>query len=241
MDTVQNYRLPDGSIYSGECKKDSFFVELKGNGKILYPNGDSFIGNFDNGYVRGFGKYRFFDGDIHTGWFYDGIPNGIGYLNHHSSMALGLFKDGKLNGWGIQVNQYGFNFGWWKENVLIQKETKNVQWIKTQIDLALNVYKNSIVSVSEQKKQILFGIPKLKRKSIIDNTEYIQPAMGFLFNNTGEVLVGDKIYEDVTGWFVKYQSNQNIVYGYWKNGILEREGSLSNFQSTIEDIDLLPF
>ena len=35
MDTIENYRLPDASIYSGECVKNAFFVELKG--KSLIP------------------------------------------------------------------------------------------------------------------------------------------------------------------------------------------------------------
>lgn len=231
MDTVQNYRLPDGSIYSGECKKGSFFVELKGKGEILYPNGDSFIGNFDNGYVRGFGKYRFFDGDIHTGWFYDGIPNGIGYLNHHSSIALGFFKEGKLNGWGIQINSAGlFHFGWWNNNQLIQNETTNVLWIRNRLNEETNIYKGNLVHIFDKQGIILFGIPQMTIKSIFDNSEFTQPPIGFLFDNQGDLMVGDRIYSRINGWLVRYTSNRKIIYGYWKNGELEREGSLSNFQ-----------
>lgn len=231
MDTIQNYKLPDGSIYTGECRKTLFFIELKGKGKIFYPNGDSFFGNFDNGHVRGFGKYKFHDGDTHTGWFYDGIPNGIGYLNHHSSMILGYFKDGKVNGWGIQISPRGlFSFGWWKNNILIQNETENTQWIRAQINRMQYIHKAEMVSIYEKNKQILFGIPQLKRKSILNGSEYIQQPIGFLFSNTGEVLVSEKLYENVTGWFVKYTPDKKVIYGYWKNGVLEREGSLSNFQ-----------
>ena len=232
MENLIDYKLPDGSIYSGQCIKKFGFIELQGKGIINYPNGDCYEVCFEGGFARGFGKYKFLDGDTHIGWFYDGIPYGIGYLNHNSSMELGLFKDGKLNGWGIHINTHGiFNFGWWKDSMLIQNETKNVQWIKTQIDLMLNIYKGRLVNISERNGQILFGIPKLKRKSIMDNTEYIQPPMGFLFNNTGELLVGDKLYENTTGWLVKYQPNQRITYGCWVNGVLERKGSLSDFQS----------
>lgn len=242
MDIIENYRLPDGSIYSGECVKNPFFVELKGKGKISYPNGDSFVGSFDNGFVRGFGKYRFNDGDTHTGWFYDGIPNGLGYLNHHSSMALGFFEDGKLNGWGIQVNSRGlFYFGWWNNNQLIQNETTHVQWIKTQLNTYMNIYKGDLVHIFDKQGIILFGIPQITRKSIFDNSEIIQPPMGFLFDNQGDLMVGERLYSNANGWLVRYTSSRKIVYGYWKNGALEREGNLTNFQSDEDSLEILSF
>ena len=62
--------------------------------------------------------------------------------------------------------------------------------------------------------------------------------MGFLFLNTGEVIIGDKIYSQINGWLIRYTPNRKIVYGYWKNGILEKEGSLSNFQSSENEPEL---
>ena len=236
---ITNYKLPDGSVYTGECIQHFNFVELKGKGEIHYPNGDSFTGDFDGGFVRGFGKYHFRDGDSHIGYFYDGIPEGIGYLNHHSSMCLGYFHEGKLNGWGIQINSRGlFNFGWWENNLLIQNETSNIQWIRSQINEQMNLYKGTLIHIFNKQETILFGIPQVTRKSILDNTIFTQPPMGFLFLNTGEVIIGDKIYSQINGWLIRYTPNRKIVYGYWKNGILEKEGSLSNFQSSENEPEL---
>ena len=215
MDTIQNFRLPDGSIYTGECVKNSFSIELKGKGKIYYPNGDSFTGNFEEGFVRGFGKYHFKDGDDHIGYFYDGIPEGVGYLNHHSSMCLGYFQEGKLNGWGMQINSSGlFHFGWWENNLLIQDETSDVQWLRTQINEEINLYKGGLVHIFNKQEAMLFGIPQLEKKSIFDNSQYIQPPMGFLFKNTGEVIIGDRIHSSTSGRLVQYTPDRGIIYGF---------------------------
>ncbi|MFK2612529.1 hypothetical protein ACIXOJ_10550 [Bacteroides fragilis] len=83
LEQTEKYRCPDGSIYTGEIKKNGGMIEFTGKGEILYPNGDSYSGYFKYGQVNGFGKYQFSDGDIHSGWFLNGIPYGLGYLNHH--------------------------------------------------------------------------------------------------------------------------------------------------------------
>lgn len=231
LDHIEEYRCPDGSIYTGEIKRNGGMIEFTGKGEILFPNGDSYSGYFRYGKVNGFGKYQFLDGDIHSGWFLDGIPFGLGYLNHHSSMALGFFKEGKLNGWGIQINRAGlFHFGWWNNNILIQDETANVQWISAQLNEKMGVYKGSLVHIFDKQEIILFGLPQITRKSILDNSQFIQLPMGFCFDNHGNIMVGDRFYLGINGWLVKYTSNRKIVYGYWKNGLLEREGKLSDFQ-----------
>lgn len=35
VSTINNYTLPDGSIYSGECIKKFNYIELKGKGKFF--------------------------------------------------------------------------------------------------------------------------------------------------------------------------------------------------------------
>ena len=242
LEQIEKYRCPDGSIYTGGVKRNGEMIEFTGKGEIFYPNGDSYSGWFKYGQVNGFGKYQFSDGDIHSGWFLNGIPYGLGYLKHHSSMALVFFKEGKLNGWGIQINSAGlFHFGWWNNNQLIQNETTHVQWIRTQLNEKMNIYKGDLVHIFDKQGIILFGFLQMTRKSIFDNSEFIQPPMGFLFDNQGNLMVGDRFYSGTNGWFVRYTSNRKIVYGYWKNGVLEREGNLSNFQQDEDQFELLPF
>lgn len=147
-------------------------------------------------------------------------------------MCLGYFLEGKLNGWGIQINSCGlFHFGWWVNNVLVQDETQHVKWIRTQIKEQMNLYKGTLIHIINQQSAILFGIPQLSRNSIFDKSKYSQPPMGFLFNNTGELIIADRLYSNINGWLIKYTSEKKIIYGYWENGVLEKEGSLSDFQA----------
>ena len=220
MAHIENFRLPDGSIYSGECTK-SFFgtVELSGKGQILYPNGDSYEGQFLEGFVRGFGKYKFSDGDEHTGWFYDSIPEGAGYLNQHFSMCLGCFQRGKLNGWGMQIDKNGaFHFGYWKNNLLFQDETANTLWIRVKMNGI--VHKGSLVHIHSNLGLIAFGIPQKVTT---------MGAMGIIVMQDGTVYIGETWNYKISGWLVKYSAQKKIEYGYWENGVLVKTCALSDF------------
>ena len=223
--TIENYRFPDGSLYSGECFKNTFgSMEITGKGNIFYPNGDSYDGQFEGGFVRGFGRYKFSDGDEHTGWFYDGIPEGAGYLNQHSSMCLGCFREGKLNGWGMQIDKKGvFHFGYWQSNFLIQDETPNTLWIRVKMNEVQHLYKGSLVHIHSNLGLLAFGIPQKATQL---------GAISIIVMQDGTVYIGETRNYAISGWLVKYSAQKEIEYGCWENGILIKSGTLSDFQDT---------
>ena len=212
---VENFELPDGSIYSGECIKINSLIELKGQGQILYPNGDKYIGEFDGGNVRGYGKYLFSDGDIHYGHFYDGIPNGIGYLNKHYSMCMGNFSNGLLNGWALRINNYD-NFGWWEEGTLIKDEVTNIEWV---FEMIRTVKFNKSLAPIFKNGMFGFGV----HKNIPNRFFYYY---GILFLIDGGVFVGQIIDYKKTGYCVFYKSNGEIEYAkYLCDEIIEESNS----------------
>lgn len=178
--TIDEFKLPDGSIYTGDCIKNHSMIELSGEGEIFYPNGDKYIGHFENGNVRGSGKYVFSDGDIHHGEFFNGIPNGVGYLNKHDSMCMGNFKNGRLNGWALRLGDE-FDFGWWKDGLLIKNETDKVEWAFSKIQNSS--FKGNWVRILEFGN-FEMGIPKVNKDGIIIS------FFGFLFSKEGQVSVG---------------------------------------------------
>ena len=57
-----------GSVYEGQLTGNGV---PHGHGKMIYPNGDSFNGQFTQGKKHGKGEYRFKDGEMRTGeWFH---------------------------------------------------------------------------------------------------------------------------------------------------------------------------
>lgn len=72
---------------------------------------------------------------------------------------------------------------------------------------------------------------KKKVNSIMNNNTFNQPFQGFLFDDDGNVWVGDILNFIPTGWLVKYGNDKSITYGKWENGELVEKGNLSNFQA----------
>jgi hypothetical protein len=213
---VDNLTLPDGSIYTGECIKNCSMVELKGNGEIYYPNGDKYIGEFEGGNVRGYGKYIFKDGDIHYGWFYDGIPTGIGYLNRHSTMCMGTFKEGLLNGWALRMGERAPIFGWWEKGTLIRNETTNIEWVFGKIQ---NSNFNGNWARIFQNRIFGLGIPQENYNS------YHIPYFGFLFYMDKSVAIGQASNFKKSGHCAFFKADESVEYAEYHDDILTKKST----------------
>jgi len=217
LTTINDFKLPDGSVYTGECIKNNYMIELSGEGEIFYPNGDKFIGHFENGNVNGRGKYFFSDGDRHQGEFCNGIPNGIGYLNKQDLTFIGQFKNGKINGWALRIGKV-FEFGWWKEGALIKDETDNVKWAFQKINYSsfdgdlVRIFKNGRFGM---------GIPQK------NNESFIIPFFGFLLFADGCFTVGSHINHKKEGPVAVFDAQGSISYAEYKNDSIFRELTMS--------------
>lgn len=233
---LQNYKLPDGSIYNGEAITHWGFIELNGQGTIKYVNGDSYKGSFRNGIPNGWGNYTFRNGDTHKGYF-DNLPNGIGYLNEVYSMSVGNFKDGRMNGWGIRYHNHIFKFGLWKEGRLIQDETNKTLWIRYEISsLRLEGYHASLIQIDKDGSYIRFGIPeRLMNKELGELPKAPKwPALGFEFYNDGSVKVGI-IKGHSEGNYILCKTDGSMVFGKWSKNKILKIKTLSDFQGNTDN------
>jgi len=205
---IENYKLPDGSIYSGECIKNYSMIELNGVGEVLFPNGDKYIGQFEGGAVRGTGKYLFTDGDIHYGEFYNGIPNGIGYLNKHESMCMGNFKNGKLNGWAVRLDDE-YHFGWWKDGQLLSDVTQMTNWAFQKLQNSkfegtwARIFKSGMFGLGIPQKQF---------------TDFVTPFFGYLFFKDGNVSLGCHYDFKRSGSAILFKTDKSIELAEYYEG-----------------------
>ena len=105
---------PDGETYEGEWKYD----EMHGKGKLTYPNGDIYIGEWVYGKRKdGQGKLISFDGDIYEGEFEDEEKHGKGKLTSKDGIYIGDFEWNSKHGKGTLTYKNGDIYsGDWKND-----------------------------------------------------------------------------------------------------------------------------
>ena len=101
-DIISHYessQLPDGSLYQGERQND----KPHGVGCQTLPNGNFFIGLFENGEKHGFGQ-ELIDGEMFSGSFFEGKRDGPGVkVFKNGDQYHGEWKNGVEVGEGVFV------------------------------------------------------------------------------------------------------------------------------------------
>ena len=130
---VENVKLSDGNLYSGEA------IINKG---ITYPNG--------------YGKKIIETGTV-IGKFEKGILKGVAYYNQHNRMYMGYFDNNRLNGWGVMMDRGNMTFGVWKDSQLVTNLTEQVNWMLYEI--RKQNYNKSWAHVYPKAGEVFLGIP----------------------------------------------------------------------------------
>ena len=137
----------DLSIYEGEFNCD----KKHGQGKITLKTGDTYIGEFKNNMISGYGQYiwkdgkheykgNFLNGKFHgegfykwedneyfKGNYYNGVKDGKGEIGYNDGRKCYVnFKNGKPNGKGILIdkdkNEFDVEF---EDGIMVKKIKKN--------------------------------------------------------------------------------------------------------------------
>ncbi|MEH0155452.1 hypothetical protein V6R21_14995 [Limibacter armeniacum] len=108
------YYWADGTIYQGRWNND----KMQGRGKITYPDGSSYEGNFLDGIRSGFGIFTWANGDEYQGGFKDGKMHGRGILTQKDgTQHEGSWLYGKSFGEGTHTYPDGSQYiGEWVDN-----------------------------------------------------------------------------------------------------------------------------
>lgn len=197
----KEFNLPDGSRYFGEYQENIGGVVLKGNGKIEFPNGDSYSGEFDNGYIHGYGIYSFEGGESHEGTFSYSEPEGLGLHTYkNKDVYIGWFKNGKRSKLGLYLGQ-NLAFGRWEQNKFIEDLNYEIRFVTDIAETGLgiaNYYK---------REGFYFGEKSNNGRAIL----------GVIFYNNGEIYMG-KILNGKRHGFGKLLSihNNDIIEAMWE-------------------------
>lgn len=103
--------LPDGGEYDGSLLKG----ELSGEGRIVWPDGRYYEGDFRNGFFHGTGVYRK-KGYSYEGEFVDGVAKGKGVITFSDDRVYkGEVNNARANGQGVLAFGAGEYIGEFKE------------------------------------------------------------------------------------------------------------------------------
>lgn len=107
------YIYPNGDTYEGNFvngKKD-------GQGTLAFPSGNVYIGQFANNVFNGKGIYKFADGEIYDGNWVDNKRSGKGKTTFDGDIYEGDYVNGKKEGRGTYTFKDGdYYTGEWKNN-----------------------------------------------------------------------------------------------------------------------------
>ena len=104
--------------HKGQWKDD----EKSGNETFIWTDGDKYVGEWENGFVNGFGKYTFTDGRIYEGQSKDNKKSGNGhFIWPNGDKYAGEWENDLPNGSGIVYSSNGeiLKQGQWKEGIFI--------------------------------------------------------------------------------------------------------------------------
>ncbi|XP_014388148.1 PREDICTED: MORN repeat-containing protein 4 isoform X1 [Myotis brandtii] len=99
-----------------------------GFGQLMFADGGTYLGHFENGLFCGFGVLTFSDGSRYEGEFAQGKFNGVGVFIRHDNMTFeGEFKNGRVDGFGLLTfpdGSHGIprNEGLFENNKLLRRE-----------------------------------------------------------------------------------------------------------------------
>ena len=80
-----------------------------GNRKVVYPNGNSYFGEWLNGKPHGRGTYNYASGSVYKGSFENGLSNGYGIYTWKKpdgsifQIYEGDWIQDKRSGWGVET------------------------------------------------------------------------------------------------------------------------------------------
>jgi hypothetical protein len=145
-------KMNDGSIYSGPLLRcpDGIW-RCHGYGRIRYANGNTYVGEFAEGFAEGRGVIDYADGRRYEGGMRRNTPDGFGTLiGTDGQKYVGGHRDGKWNGKGRWTLSNG---------AVIEGE-----WENGELERGTLTYVNGAVYVGEFKNRKRHGTGKYTEK-----------------------------------------------------------------------------
>ena len=105
-----------------------------GFGRIIYDNGQEYIGEFKNGDPHGYGKTLYSNGHVYLGEYNNGTKHGYGVFKwKNGNKFYGKFKNGKEDGYAVKTEKRSTSIGGirllineWEDGELKKSSTKEI-------------------------------------------------------------------------------------------------------------------
>ena len=106
----------NGTVYDGDVNEEK---QPHGKGRIVFPEGDHYEGDFYENTLTGEGVYTYTSGTVYRGHMINAIRNGYGESSFDNGTSYkGYWEDGLREGEGEQIYQDGFVYkGSWKNDL----------------------------------------------------------------------------------------------------------------------------
>ncbi|MBO7566880.1 MAG: hypothetical protein J6T60_07280 [Bacteroidales bacterium] len=170
---VENKKLKDGTIYTGEARMctDGFYL----------PNG--------------YGKKIFNQNVEMTGYWKHGYVDGMCYMNMHHSMITGHFKGNHPDGWCISIEGgRGFVFGVFQNDDCVYSLGECVAWMVDKINYGLRVsYKIGQIFLGDAINKQYRGFHFMNNGDVYvgtDDASRSKTGYFFKFTKDGYIQVG---------------------------------------------------
>lgn len=170
---VENQKLQDGSIYTGEARlcTNGFYLPY-GYGKKVISKQLEMTGHWLNGYV-----------------------NGMCYVNMHNAMVTGHFVNSRPDGWCLSIEGgKGYVFGVFKNDDCKISLGDSVLWMMRGIKFGLKIsYKRGLILVGEIKNNKSCGFHFLDNGDLYvgnDDSRLCQNGSFFKFSHDGHIQIG---------------------------------------------------
>ena len=216
--------LNDGEIYEGEVKEEG----PNGFGIYYFENGQIFQGEWKNNKREGYGILLDNDKLIYQGEYKNNLKDGIGKEKIALGEYEGEYKNDKMEGYGI------FHFN----NLVELEECEDInnfygysikyegEWKNNNIDgYGIMYFSSGSFYNGEWKNGSFhgFGIIYIKDKEYyIGQHEYGNyEGYGIIYYYESKIKIKG-IFKDgvLEGYGIRYDSNGDIIEGYWENGKL---------------------
>ena len=110
-----------------------------GFGRIIYDNGQEYIGEFKNGDPHGYGKTLYSNGHVYLGEYNNGTKHGYGVFKwKNGNKFYGKFKNGKEDGYAVKTEKRSTSIGGirflineWEDGELKKSSVKEIEDDKT--------------------------------------------------------------------------------------------------------------
>ncbi len=211
LGTTNNY-IPFNQCVSGNC--------VNGKGKMVFPNGDTYEGDFVNGKPEGQGTMAFKNGNHYTGQFVKGMMNGKGKFRYGiGSIYEGNFVNDKMDGQGTMTELDGSYFigeykGDWREGF-------GKEYNSSTKTLREGTWKNGTFSGTAST---VSSPPTTSKRCVSGNCFN---GFGKLITPGGDIYEGNFVNGPANGKGKATYANGDIYDGDWVNGTQEGLGTFT--------------